>query len=92
MSDMATAAELRNQTAEELDSFIAEKKDELFKLRLAHFTGQLESSAKLGQTRRELARALTVQGEKTPEAQAPQGIRAKRRAMGKAKAAKEKQA
>lgn len=68
MSEKTTAAELRGQTAEELEQFIGDKQDELFKLRLQHYTGQLEDSAALGRARRALGRALTVQRERFGEA------------------------
>jgi large subunit ribosomal protein L29 len=38
---------------------IAEAKDELFKLRFQHATGQLSSSARLGQVRKDIARLQT---------------------------------
>lgn len=54
------AAELREQTVEELrdrEKTLAEK---LFALRLQRVTGQLESPAKVREARRDLARVLTV--------------------------------
>jgi len=54
------AAELREQTVEELrdrEKALAEK---LFALRLQRVTGQLESPAKVREARRDLARVLTV--------------------------------
>jgi len=38
---------------------VAEAKDELFKLRFQHATGQLSNSARLGQVRKDIARLLT---------------------------------
>lgn len=58
------AAELREQTVEELrdrEKALAEK---LFALRLQKVTGQLESPAKVRDARRDLARVLTVLREK----------------------------
>jgi large subunit ribosomal protein L29 len=58
------AAELREQTVEELrdrERVLAEK---LFALRLQKVTGQLESPAKVKVARRDLARVLTVLREK----------------------------
>ena len=58
------AAELREQTVEELrdrEKVLAEK---LFALRLQKVTGQLESPAKVKVARRDLARVLTVLREK----------------------------
>ena len=44
----------------ELVEFIGNMRQELFNLRFQHATGQLENTARLRQTKRELARALTV--------------------------------
>lgn len=55
---------MAKQSVHDLDdaslvSRVAEAKDELFKLRFQHATGQLTSSARLGQVRKEIARLLT---------------------------------
>jgi large subunit ribosomal protein L29 len=44
----------------ELVEFIGNKRQELFNLRFQHATGQLENTARLRDTKRELARGLTV--------------------------------
>ena len=44
----------------ELVEFIGNKRQELFNLRFQHATGQLENTARLRETKRELARGLTV--------------------------------
>ena len=44
---------------EELIDRLARSKDDLFKLRFQHVTGQLDNSARLGQLRREVARLHT---------------------------------
>lgn len=64
MGDFAKARELREQSEEELETFLAEKQEELFKLRFQHFTGQLENTAKLKLVRREVARVRTVLAER----------------------------
>jgi large subunit ribosomal protein L29 len=46
----------------ELVEFIGNKRQELFNLRFQHATGQLENTARLSETKRELARGLTVAG------------------------------
>jgi large subunit ribosomal protein L29 len=46
----------------ELVEFIGNKRQELFNLRFQHATGQLENTARLRETKRELARGLTVAG------------------------------
>ena len=58
------AAELREQTAEELRDREKELSEKLFALRLQRVTGQLESPAKMREARRDLARVLTVLREK----------------------------
>jgi large subunit ribosomal protein L29 len=52
--------ELRDATDEELVTKERELTESLFFLRLRHGTNQLDSPAKLGQTRREIARIKTI--------------------------------
>jgi len=63
-SDIAKPQDLRGRTDEELEVFLREKSEELFKLRFQHFTGQLENVSKMKHVRREIARAKTVIAEK----------------------------
>jgi large subunit ribosomal protein L29 len=58
------AAELREQTVEDLRQRERELAEKLFALRLQRVTGQLESPAKVKAARRDLARVLTVLREK----------------------------
>ena len=58
------AKELRNPTADELEARVAEERQKVFDLRITKATGQLENSASLRAARRDLARALTVAGER----------------------------
>ncbi len=58
------AAELREQTVEDLRDREKELAEKLFALRLQKVTGQLESPAKVKAARRDLARVLTVLREK----------------------------
>ena len=60
MSSVTRSKDLRGRTPAELADFVREKQDELFKLRFQHHTGQLENVARLGQVRREIARANTI--------------------------------
>lgn len=53
--------ELRENSDEELAVKERELKESLFLLRLRHKTNQLESSARLAQTRRDIARIKTIQ-------------------------------
>ena len=61
------AEELRRLSDEELESKLGESRQELFKIRFQAATGALESSARLRRARREIARILTVQNERTTE-------------------------
>jgi len=58
------AKEMRDMPNDELGEQIATARKDLFGLRFANATGELENTAGLGRARRELARALTVQRER----------------------------
>ena len=58
------ASELREQTVDELRAKERELAEQLFALRLQKVTGQLENPAKITHLRRDMARVLTVLGEK----------------------------
>jgi len=58
------ASELRNLSEPELMAKSRELRDELFNVRVKRATGQLENTAKLGQLRRDVARAETVLAQK----------------------------
>ncbi|MGB3564794.1 MAG: 50S ribosomal protein L29 [Thermoanaerobaculia bacterium] len=58
------AADMREQTVEELQDKEKELAEKLFALRLQQVTGQLESPARIRSVRKDLARVLTVLGEK----------------------------
>ena len=59
--------ELRGLTDEELQAKLGEGRQELFKLRFQAATGALDSSARLQQAKREIARILTIQNERSAE-------------------------
>jgi large subunit ribosomal protein L29 len=61
---MMKANELREKSAGELAELEQELRDELFRLRMKHFTGQLQRSSELKEKRRDIARVLTVRREK----------------------------
>jgi large subunit ribosomal protein L29 len=65
---MANAAELRETDEAELETRLAEAKQELFNLRFQIVTGQLDNSARIQTVRRDIARILTVLREKEIEA------------------------
>jgi large subunit ribosomal protein L29 len=58
------ARNLRDLSDEELERKLAEARQELFNLRFQAATGALENTARLRQTRREIARILTVRRER----------------------------
>lgn len=57
--------ELRELSDEELEKKLEERREDLFNLRFQAATGALENPARLGQARREIARILTIQNERT---------------------------
>ncbi|MCL1923459.1 MAG: 50S ribosomal protein L29 [Propionibacteriaceae bacterium] len=59
-----TAAELRTLSRTELNSRVVELKEELFGLRFAAATGQLESHGRLREARKDIARIYTVLQER----------------------------
>ncbi len=60
MAKTVTANELRGLSREELDAKVTELKEELFGLRFAAATGQLETHGRLREARKDIARIYTV--------------------------------
>jgi len=58
------ASELREKSEVELEDLEHELSEELFKLRMKHFTGQLQQVALLKTKRRDIARVKTILREK----------------------------
>jgi len=58
------AKQFREMNSDELAQKRRELKEEIFHLRLRRATGQLESSMKLRQTRRDFARLETIMSER----------------------------
>jgi large subunit ribosomal protein L29 len=56
--------EYREKSLDELRVRATDLKSELFNLRFQHFTGQLENSMKIRDLKRDIARLLTIIGEK----------------------------
>jgi large subunit ribosomal protein L29 len=54
------ASEAHNLKDDELVARLIEAKQEAFSLRFRHATGELENTARLGETRRDVAKLLTV--------------------------------
>ena len=61
------ASELRDLRDAELDVRLNNSRKELFNLRFQHATGALENAARVRQVKRDIARILTVQRERSGE-------------------------
>lgn len=57
---MMKAKEIREMSAAELETKIAELKKDLFNLRLQHATNQLDNTNKIFEVKRDIARVNTV--------------------------------
>jgi large subunit ribosomal protein L29 len=58
------SSELREISDEELAEHIRTARREIFGLRFQHATGELENTAGLGMSKRDLARAMTIARER----------------------------
>jgi large subunit ribosomal protein L29 len=67
------AKEIRDMEDGELVKRVATLRKDLFGLRFANATGELDDTAGLGRARRDLARALTIARERTLAAGRDQG-------------------
>jgi large subunit ribosomal protein L29 len=65
------AADLRDMGEAALRDHIATTRRDLFGLRMQHATGELDNTARLRGTKRELARALTVARQKGVDPNVP---------------------
>jgi large subunit ribosomal protein L29 len=54
------AAEAHNMKDDELVAKLIDAKKDSFNLRFRHATGELENTARLGQSKRDVARLLTI--------------------------------
>jgi len=68
-----TGAELRQKDTDELRALADELQEELFRLKMQHHTGQLDRVSRLKQTRRQVARVLTILRERELSSQQEQG-------------------
>ena len=62
------AKELRDKSADQLNDQLADLKKEAFNLRFQQATGQMESTARMRQVRRDVARVKTILNEKAASA------------------------
>ncbi|MFP4465753.1 MAG: 50S ribosomal protein L29 [Candidatus Goldiibacteriota bacterium] len=62
------AQEFRDMTAEEIERKVKEMQENLFRIRIKHNTKQLENTSRIRKFKRDIAKGLTVLGEKKKEA------------------------
>jgi len=67
------AKEIRSMTIEEIESKITEFQDKIFKQRIQKSLGQSENPYKIRDTRRDIARLITILNEKRLEDGQPKG-------------------
>jgi large subunit ribosomal protein L29 len=65
------ARDFRDLDERELDKRVAELRKELFGLRFANATGELDDTSAIGRAKRDLARALTVGCERERQGARP---------------------
>ena len=58
------AEDVRRQSADQLSDQLLQLKKEQFNLRFQKATGQLESTKRVGEVRKDIARIMTVLGER----------------------------
>ena len=58
------ATELRNKSSEELEAMLKDLKTELFNLRFQHAIKQLDNPHKIADTKKDIARVMTIIAEK----------------------------
>lgn len=58
------AKEIRSMTESEIESKLAESQDKLFKQRIQKSLGQAEDPSKMKETKKDIARLLTILAEK----------------------------
>jgi large subunit ribosomal protein L29 len=64
------AKEVRNLDNAQLVEKVREFNEEIFNLRVRNATGELENTARLGEAKRSLARALTIADERNLDIEA----------------------
>lgn len=65
------ASKVRELTGEELTKKERDLREEMFRMRFQHVTGQLENPVRLRYLRRELARVITIRQEKDTREKTP---------------------
>lgn len=69
--NIAKPADIRAKSEKELETRLAELRKEQFNLRFQRATGQLANTARCNQVRKEIARIMTVIGERKRGVEAP---------------------
>lgn len=64
MAKRTKTSDMRDLTIDELNTKLAETKEELFNLRFQNATGQLDNYKRLGELRRDIARIKTIVRER----------------------------
>ena len=59
------ASELKEKSDKELVELERQLRDELFRMRMKHYSGQLQDVAQMRNTRRDIARILTVRTQRS---------------------------
>jgi large subunit ribosomal protein L29 len=59
------ASELKEKSDQELVELERQLRDELFRMRMKHYSGQLQDVAQMRNTRRDIARILTVRTQRS---------------------------
>jgi large subunit ribosomal protein L29 len=67
------AKQVRELSDQDLDVQLRDRRKELFNLRFQHATGQLDNPHRLSAMRREIARLLTIKGEREAQRDAGGG-------------------
>ena len=61
------AKEIRDRSDDELRKALGDLEEQLFKLRFQKSTGQIENPIKIREVRKDIARVMTVMGERQTE-------------------------
>jgi len=64
------SVEIHDLDDPQLAQFVQRSREELFNLRFQHATGQLENTARLKQAKTDLARGLTIAGQRDLDVEA----------------------
>jgi len=86
-SNVAKPADIRHKTDKELETRLGELRKEQFNLRFQRATGQLANTARVTHVRKEIARIMTVLGERARGVESPAAKKAAKTKSAKKSAA-----